>query len=388
MQKILISCCTGIKNSGDEAILQSMLQSFKSIKDLQIKTFSLNPDYTKKFHNITSFSHSIFKHPIQTFKAIRWCDVFILGGGGLLQDETSLFNVPFWLSKIIIASLLKKKIYIYAISIGPVKHNINRKLIKLAINKADIITLRDIVSKDFLKEWGINDPKIKLTSDAAFGLKVSEENKRLTELNHIPKKKFVIVFLRHWYDQFPIIPVRIAVKYNLRTRKNKKKFESLTNEFCKTVKFLNENMDLDILFISMCFGRDQKIAGTILKKTNSHRNTLIDKFIHPYEIIQYIKKAELVIGMRLHSLIYAIIAKKAFVSISYSLKNKAFLRSIGMREYGIDIDKFSSDKLNEIIKKTILNKKTISHKLNHIFADQKNKNVKNLEILTELLNNE
>ena len=144
---ILVSCATGINNSGDEAILECLIKNLELSKE-DLKIFSFNISKSKKLHkNLTFLPHSITSF-FKTIKEIKKCDLFIMGGGGLIQDQTSLLNPLSWYFKLILAILMNKKTYIYANSFGPINYKFNRFLTNKILNKVDLL-LTSIIFKNF-----------------------------------------------------------------------------------------------------------------------------------------------------------------------------------------------------------------------------------------------
>ncbi|MCK4595213.1 polysaccharide pyruvyl transferase family protein, partial [candidate division WOR-3 bacterium] len=116
-KRILISAYIGSANVGDEAIISSIISQIRSkIEPVKITVFSLNPSHTSSSFGVRVFSSwSILRVVYEIFKT----DVYICGGGGIVQDETSIFSLPLVLWKPYLASLLNKKVMFYAIGIGP-----------------------------------------------------------------------------------------------------------------------------------------------------------------------------------------------------------------------------------------------------------------------------
>ena len=51
--KIVVSGYYGSKNGGDEAMLSAMLEVLREgVEDLSVTVISLNPEYTKRRHNV------------------------------------------------------------------------------------------------------------------------------------------------------------------------------------------------------------------------------------------------------------------------------------------------------------------------------------------------
>ena len=91
----MISGYYGFGNAGDEAILASMIQQFRQeIPDVEIIVLTENPDKTHKEHGVETIQRSNFW---RIFKVMGQVDLFISGGGGLIQDTTGFNTVLFYL---------------------------------------------------------------------------------------------------------------------------------------------------------------------------------------------------------------------------------------------------------------------------------------------------
>lgn len=342
---MVIHCATGLKNSGDEAILLQLLRQYKATFDITV--ISLNKKYTEQLHsNITVISNS----GKDCVKAIKMCDVFVLGGGGLLQDSTSIYNVFRWLSKLKSALKYHKKTYVYANSIGPLKHFFNRKLIKKYLSKVDYITLRDNRSFQLLQKLGVTS-NITVTADPVFSLCVSEENEKHAVNQFQLHNAYVSIAVRHWFDMVPFLPVSLCTKYHIKTKNNRKKYDKYINELRNAVVFINEKLHLPVYFISFFHERDSNVAKDILNtKDLLDQNRIIDnEFITPEEIITIIKKSRFLIGMRLHSIIYAVNAGVPVIPIIYEEKIKGIIEIAKLEKYSIDIENMTSKYLIEKI---------------------------------------
>ena len=81
-RKMVIHCASGMENSGDEAILQVLLRRYTP--DFEITVISLSPEKTLALHGHLGI-RALGEREKACQQAIADCDVFILGGGGLLQ---------------------------------------------------------------------------------------------------------------------------------------------------------------------------------------------------------------------------------------------------------------------------------------------------------------
>ena len=81
--KLMISGYYGFNNCGDEAILKSMVRAFKEkIPQIKIVVLSQNPVQTYQTYQVKAINRL---HLISILNCLRDTNLFISGGGGLLQ---------------------------------------------------------------------------------------------------------------------------------------------------------------------------------------------------------------------------------------------------------------------------------------------------------------
>lgn len=94
MKKIVISGYYGFENLGDEAVLEGII-TLLGAAEIEITVLSARPEITSKRYGVKSIGrYSI----IQILASLAEADLFISGGGSLLQDVTGSFSVPYYLS--------------------------------------------------------------------------------------------------------------------------------------------------------------------------------------------------------------------------------------------------------------------------------------------------
>lgn len=370
-KKMVIQCCSGICNSGDEAILQTLINQY--YKEYEISVISQN------FHN-TSLMHPAIKtcdRYRSCCDAIRECDVFLLGGGGLLQDETTIYNVGKWLYYLRMAIRYGKKTVVYANSIGPLNWKINRLLVKRYLNQVDLITLRDEVSAELLKEIGVDKTDVYVTADPVFSLPVE----RIDE-----KKGYVCMALRHWYDIHPLIPVSICNKLHIRSKKNQKRYEAYIGVMAAVTDYINKVWGKNVVFLSFLYERDGAVARDILERVQSKENKIIEeKYMPVGKAVAVIGDAELLVGMRLHSIIYAICSGTPVLPVIYSSKVRSILKFTNMEEYGISMEELQEEKMIEFLNKVWKEKEKQKLLMKEQYCVMKERESKNKRLLEELI---
>ena len=143
--KITISGYYGFNNSGDEAVLEAIRTGIAQIvPDAAISVMGKGNRFN--------------------LGMILGCNLFISGGGSLLQDKTSTRSFLYYMLIMKLAKLLGKKVFVFAQGVGPITKWYNKFLLKRLLNRVNLITVRDINSFDYLKSLKLKNPKIVETS--------------------------------------------------------------------------------------------------------------------------------------------------------------------------------------------------------------------------------
>ena len=112
--RLVLSGYYGFDNSGDEAVLQSILLALRAEGEaagIRVEPIVLsgNPDRTRRMYGVEAVHRM---KPTELLKAIRRCDGVISGGGSLLQDATGKLSIPYYLGVLKLAQWLGKPTYI------------------------------------------------------------------------------------------------------------------------------------------------------------------------------------------------------------------------------------------------------------------------------------
>jgi polysaccharide pyruvyl transferase CsaB len=217
---------------------------------------------------------------------------------------------------------VKVPVMIYAQGIGPVNKQINKKLIKWILNKVDLITVRDKSSKELLENLGVVKPSIYVNSDPAFLLKKKN-------INHIIDNYPYIRELIH-SDNRPLIGVSV--------REYKSNGSDLKRIFAQVADYLIKNYQAKIIFLPFQFDEDVHISEEILSLMKNKAEVLKIK-LEPEELLSVLSRLSLVVGVRLHSIIFSSIANIPFIAFKYDPKVKYFVEDLGLSELLLEIDK-------------------------------------------------
>lgn len=322
--KFVISGYYGFENSGDDALLHTIIKQIKKdYKDADITVLSKSPKNTKTAYSVGS---AYRYNPFTVLWYIARCDLLISGGGTLIQDVTSTKSLIYYLAIIKIALFFKKKVMLYANGIGPLKSFKNIEKTKNVLNDVDLITLRDKNSISELEQIGVTKPRIELTADPVFLLEKNDDTEKIFEIYKIPTdKKLMCVSVREWKD-------------------NPNDFTKIIADFCD---YASEKYDIYTVFLPMQTRLDYCVSLKI-KNIMKNASTIVSGK-YPFEtILSFIGKMHICVGMRLHSLIYSANSIVPAIGIVYDPKVKGFLEYINENRY-IDINSLSASSLCEAL---------------------------------------
>ena len=337
---IVIHCAAGLGNIGDEALLIGFIQQYQKIGNITV--LCINADNARKY---AMYDNCLNDTDVRCKKVIRECDVFVLGGGGLFQDETSIYNIYRWGRFLNYAKKHKKRTMIYANSIGPLNYIWSRNYVRKTLKDVDVITLRDQKSCEELKKLGVYHAVV--AADGVFGLHMNE-----LEMIDKLRSQYVCVVVRHWFDCIPFIPVSVCKKHNIQFKRNAEKYRSFIKAIIDVIDSLNDDYGYRVILLPFMKERDFKVADDIMAGVrNQEKNKIIEEeSFGVWQYLSIIKNSRFVLGMRLHSIIFSIVCSVPFVALSYSQKVDDLLDYLGFQNESVKVDNLNYETVMELIR--------------------------------------
>lgn len=331
--RIVISGYYGFDNIGDEAVLSAIISSLREyIPNVFITILSNNPEKTKRLYHVDAVDRWNFG---EICKAIKGCDLFISGGGSLLQDVTGCKTIPYYLGIVRLALHYKKKVVFYSQGIGPVNKSVSKWLIKKIVSKVDHVFVRDNFSKQLLLDLGVTSP-ITVAADPVLGIAIDKSLVSSIK-DSFGEQKTAGICLRPWDNNKQII-----------------------NSLLPHLKQLIEEGYV-LYFLPMYYDQDLDISQEIYNQLGDQVK-LINKKLTIEEALAYTASFDFVIGMRLHSLVMAVVANTPVMALSYDPKVKAFVDEMQI-PYCIDVQQISTENTGEVLMSLIENLETEKQRL-------------------------
>jgi len=316
-RRIVISGYYGFGNTGDEAVLSGILRSLAEVGvTARVTVLSVDPKRTMAEHRGVRAVHRYC--PISAPGAIRSADLVISGGGSLLQDATSAHSIHYYLGIIRLARFFRKPVAVYAQGIGPLIRPWSRRAVARALEGVDLLTVRDTDSKQLLESIGVRMP-IAVVADPSF---VMEADLAAADalIDHVglAGREFVAASLRPWPGA-------------------QREIDECATGICRAC----DERGLPVLSIAMQPEEDGGVSRLPGAMT-------LDGSLGPDVIKGVLARAKLVVGMRLHALIFAAAEGVPFVPVVYDPKVESFAQWAG-QPAGVGVDRATSEAMREAV---------------------------------------
>lgn len=281
----------------------------------------------------------------ESLRRLKNAQAVIVKGGGFIHaygKATDFYTMYFSLFHVKLAQRLGKKVIIFPNSIGPVKGIFTRIFVGKVLRNTKLITVREQVSKDYLKSnMGL---ETLLFPDLGFFLKSKDVQNGSAYLKSkgipVGEKKIVGITLRPY--RFP------------KSENPKLSYQNYISEIVSFVKTIC-SQNVHVIFFAHTLGpsahEDDRLALRdvidTLDGTTQKNTTYIEDADHDCRDLQDMyTHLDVMVGTRFHSVIFALNSFVPCIAIAYG-GNKSFgiMNDMGLNEYVFPIEKFTKDDL-------------------------------------------
>ncbi|CAM4476160.1 polysaccharide pyruvyl transferase CsaB [Paenibacillus endophyticus] len=318
VRRLVISGYYGFRNSGDEAVLRSILLALEeqgTAQEIKIQpiVLSADPASTSSVYGVESVRRM---HPADLWNAIKGSDGLISGGGSLLQDATGTKTIPYYTGVMKLAQLLGKPTFVYAQGIGPVNRRWMDPMIKGVMRKSAYVSVRDAESAALLARIGVQADKIDIVPDPVMGLPLPAGTLASAAGQADSQPPLVGVSLRHWRSDGADM-ARAA-----------EALIALSNRMPVRLRFLPFHTPSDAQTSEQVMERLRGRLG------NGSTAELAAPGDDPQQMLLEVSRCDALLGMRLHALIYAAGQMVPMLGLSYDPKIDHFLNRLGLKAIG------------------------------------------------------
>jgi N-acetylglucosaminyldiphosphoundecaprenol N-acetyl-beta-D-mannosaminyltransferase len=300
--RLLISGYYGFDNFGDEAILQIFVNEWRRRRGSDIiRVLSALPEQTAKLgvEGVPRTSVS------RISELLRHTDVFVSGGGGLLQSSTSLRSLLYYAGLIHEAKANGARAAIFGQGIGPLSFT-GKHIVRRSCANVDLAIVRDEASAQLLHQL-VPRADVRVGADPVFLApdSVPEDVERaLAGEGIVGSSDLVAVVVR---------PSRVLDK--------------IADDIAKVVDVLASRCGAQVIFVPFLRPVDVEAAVSIIRRCRT-APVLMGGGYNLAMMTALFKRCTAVVGMRLHALILAARLGVPFLAVPYDPKIIALSESL------------------------------------------------------------
>lgn len=267
----------------------------------------------------------------RAFSQVRKADVMIFPGTGILDDFGERpAGMPYDILKWCLAARLAgTRIAFVSIGAGPIRNRLSRILMISAARLAHYRSYRDVQSRKYMEDIGVNTRSDAVYPDLAFGLPAPAPSPR-TNTDTLRVGVGVMAY-RGWYgfsDDGPSIFSRYISK--------------LANF---VVRLLDSGHDIRLLTgdDEDCIAVDALQAAVEKIRPGS---TLTHRQVRSLDdVMEQMARTDIVVATRFHNIVCALKISRPTISLSYARKNDVLMSEMGLGEYCQHIETFEVETL-------------------------------------------
>jgi polysaccharide pyruvyl transferase CsaB len=297
-------------NVGDEAILRCVLGCIRHVRPFaRVVVFSRNEEHTRQHHDgVSEVVGWEGLSRCEVSAAVSRLDLLILGGGGVLYDGEG----HRYLALVQAADNAGVPVFAYAVGAGPLNDPEERAVVRSALAGVRDLTVRDHESKLVLEKAGL-DREITVTADPALLLTPADFTDDMLLREGIPAgSRLVGMSVRE--------PGHAAEHLDV---------HSYHELLAEVSDFLVRRLDAHVVFVPMERDDIRHSHAVLSHMTCPDRGRIVHGLYQPEEILGLMHHLHLVVGMRLHFLIFAATAGVPFLPLPYAGKVFDFAQAAG-----------------------------------------------------------
>jgi len=301
--KLLVAGWIGSTNLGDELVFLG-LRHLLAPYGAQLCAVSVDPPATRAQHGVGAVGHLDVPTLV---RAVDEADGVLFGGGGLLQDDSSALNLPYHLSRVLLARLRHTPFAAVGLGVGGLSTSSGRSLVRAAMQNAAGIAVRDRESRVLLDEVGV--PGAVVAADLAFAVAPPDASAA-------PRDR-VAVCLRPWSAEHSRLP---AAAQGDRT--DPEHLDALA----AALDAVAGRTGLAIEFVALQADRDDDVHAGVAARMRTPSTRVVPDL---GDLLPTIARARAVVAMRYHGGVAATLAGVPSVLIGYAPKVDALAEELG-----------------------------------------------------------
>ena len=296
--RVTVAAWIGSANAGDELIFAALRHKLLA-RGAHVIAVTTHPTADR-----STVGHLA---PLALTRTIRDSDALVFGGGGLLQDQTSGFNLPYHLSRLALARALGTRRAVVGIGAGPLRTAAGRIQVRRALRGVTAISARDAGSADLLRSLGVTG--VRVTADLALSLPSPQ----------IAPADVLCVCLRPWRAARGRLPVGVRARTDVTP-------EPMVDRLARGLDHAAGALGLSVRLVAMRPGWDDRLHARVAERLAAD----VELATPPADrVVDVIAASRVVVAMRYHAGIAALLAGRPAVLIGYDPKVTSLAGAMG-----------------------------------------------------------
>jgi polysaccharide pyruvyl transferase CsaB len=297
-------------NIGDEAILKCVLTCLRAHRpDARLVVLSRHAEHTRAHQpqadEVVDWE-GVPQKPV--LDAVGGLDLLVLGGGGILYDG----EARRYLRLVRAAQERGVPTFAYAVGAGPLRETDDREAVRRVLPAMNEVVVRDEESRLVLEEVGV-DCELTVTADPALLLEPEPFTEQMLRQEGIPPgARLVGMSVRE--------PGRAAEKLD------EDDYHALLAD---VADFLARRLDAHVVFVPMERQDVRHAHGVLSRMSAPDLGRILHNTYSPGEVLGFMSHLDLVVGMRLHVVMFAALSGLPVLPLPYSGKVFDFARRTG-----------------------------------------------------------
>ena len=308
----------GSRNLGDDAILVGLREIMKrAIPGAEITALSTDPDYTRQVCGVDAVKlqspRDLLRNREAYLAAFREADAVVVTGGTPIYDYGHVSRAI----HMGLPAAQGKPLILFGVGAKPLRSAQGRGITRLLLRGASAISARDQYSRRVLAQ--LTPQPVTVTGDSGLFVEPETTQVRLTRPAVVIAPRLLSANYRaHYHAELSQVDIN-KIRHMVARAADALTEEGLNVYFTPFHTMRSDDDTLETTrIVNLMRNREAKALGRPLSPGEAH--TILDS-------------ADLVIGLRLHSLVLAATAGIPTATVDYDPKVRGFMEMVGAQEY-------------------------------------------------------
>lgn len=352
-----------VSNSGDLAIIQATFTKLRELlPEAKLHMLSDDPEYARERYGVTAHPIGLLRRPLALLRLLRSMDLVILGGGTVLQDDYFVGVIPINLSVPLLCKALGAKLAGSAIGVGSDEEMspLGRALCRISLGRFDSISVRDEESKRLVERWVKGRVPVIVTNDIAADLPsapISSLSECLQQEGvRLGQKPAIVIAARkifhHELSWLYFLPSSLRTRLRLQPMLQRRRIEEFKRTLAQLCDHLVRTYDADVVLlpfyssggtkdsaerstpVRLFSSGDNEFARAVRALTaEQERIRVLERSYLPEEMLAIIGRADALVGVPYHSVVFAASQHVPMLGVSYVSKIERYMRILGLERF-------------------------------------------------------